>query len=263
MKLVWENGRQWFSVHRFLVDPANIKDEEILLEGDDFKHLKQVLRLGPQDTIHVFDGSGIEYVSTIVSINENNALAKIESSYKSDTEPKARVTLFQGIPKGNKMDLIIQKTVELGVYKIVPIITERTVVKINEKDKAKKANRWSKIAKEAAKQCHRAYIPEVLKPIKFGDLSELLKDFDSSFLLYENESKKCLKEVLKCYTINKIEDISIIVGPEGGFTDQEIEIFRKWGHDTVGLGRRILRTETASISALSIIMYELGEMTYG
>lgn len=96
-------------MHRFFVDPANIRNEEVLLEGDDFKHLKLVLRLRPQDTIHVFDGSGTEYVATISSINESNALAKIQSLYKSDTEPKVRVTLFQGVPKGDKMDLIIQK----------------------------------------------------------------------------------------------------------------------------------------------------------
>lgn len=251
-------------MHRFFVDPANIRNEEVLLEGDDFKHLKLVLRLRPQDTIHVFDGSGTEYVATISSINESNALAKIQSLYKSDTEPKVRVTLFQGVPKGDKMDLIIQKTTELGVYRIVPVITDRTVVKINEKDKAKKTTRWSKIAKEAAKQCQRAYVPEIFQPVNFGEISEYIRGFDASVLLYENESKKCLKEVLKCYTINKIEDISIIVGPEGGFTDQEIESYRKWGgYDTAGLGRRILRTETASIAALSIILYELGEMTYG
>ena len=127
-----------------------------------------------------------------------------------------------------------------------------------------KTTRWSKIAKEAAKQCQRAYVPEIFQPVNFGEISEYIRDFDASVLLYENESKKCLKEVLKCYTINKIEDISIIVGPEGGFTDQEIESYRKWGgYDTAGLGRRILRTETASIAALSIILYELGEMTYG
>ena len=146
-----------------------------MLEGDDFKHLKLVLRLRPQDTIHVFDGSGTEYVATISSINESNALAKIQSLYKSDTEPKVRVTLFQGVPKGDKMDLIIQKTTELGVYRIVPVITDRTVVKINEKDKAKKTTRWSKIAKEAAKQCQRAYVPEIFQPVNFGEISEYIR----------------------------------------------------------------------------------------
>ena len=250
-------------MHRFVVDPANIKDDEVLIEGHDLIHLKNVLRLKPKDIIHVFDGSGMEYVSAIVSVNENNALARIQSSYKSETEPELRVTLFQGIPKGDKMDLIIQKTVELGVHKIVPMMTERTVVKLKEKDIAKKVNRWSRIAKESAKQCGRAYIPQLVHPIEFQHLPDMLKEYDASILLYENESKKCLKEVLKCYTINKIDDISIIVGPEGGFAHQEIETYRNLGYDTVGLGRRILRTETASISTLSIIMYELGEMNYG
>lgn len=247
-------------MHRFLVDPTNIKGGQVMLEGDDFKHLKQVLRLGPKDTIYLFDGSGVEYIANILAVNKNNAVAGIISTFKAETEPEIRLTLFQGIPKGEKMDLIIQKGVELGVHKIVPVITERTVVKIDEKDKSKKVDRWLRISKEAAKQCRRAYIPYILEPIYFKEAIEMTRSFDSSVLLYENEAKKCLKEVLKCYTINKIEDIALFVGPEGGFASQEVELFAKTGSDIVGLGKRILRAETAAISVLSIIMYEMGEL---
>lgn len=247
-------------MHRFMVAPNNITNEEITLEGDDLKHLSQVLRLRPGDTIHVFDGSGIEYEASIISSDKSRAIARINTSFQNKTEPETRVTLFQGIPKGEKMELIIQKGVELGVHSIVPVITSRTVVKLNKKDSEKKAERWTKISIEAAKQCRRAYVPQILEPISFDEALVKAEDFSAVLLLYENEGKKCLKERLKCYNINKIKDIALFVGPEGGFTLEEVRNYTDKGYDIVSLGKRILRVETATISVLSIIMYEMGEM---
>lgn len=247
-------------MHRFMVAPNNITNEEITLEGDDLKHLSQVLRLRPGDTIHVFDGSGIEYEASIISSDKSRAIARINTSFQNKTEPETRVTLFQGVPKGEKMELIIQKGVELGVHSIVPVITSRTVVKLNKKDSEKKAERWTKISIEAAKQCRRAYVPQILEPISFDEALVKAEDFSAVLLLYENEGKKCLKERLKCYNINKIKDIALFVGPEGGFTLEEVRNYTDKGYDIVSLGKRILRVETATISVLSIIMYEMGEM---
>lgn len=243
-----------------MVAPNNITNEEITLEGDDLKHLSQVLRLRPGDTIHVFDGSGIEYEASIISSDKSRAIARINTSFQNKTEPETRVTLFQGVPKGEKMELIIQKGVELGVHSIVPVITSRTVVKLNKKDSEKKAERWTKISIEAAKQCRRAYVPQILEPISFDEALVKAEDFSAVLLLYENEGKKCLKERLKCYNINKIKDIALFVGPEGGFTLEEVRNYTDKGYDIVSLGKRILRVETATISVLSIIMYEMGEM---
>lgn len=243
-----------------MVAPNNITNEEITLEGDDLKHLSQVLRLRPGDTIHVFDGSGIEYEASIISSDKSRAIARINTSFQNKTEPETRVTLFQGVPKGEKMELIIQKGVELGVHSIVPVITNRTVVKLDKKDSEKKAERWTKISIEAAKQCRRAYVPQILEPISFDEALVKAEDFSAVLLLYENEGKKCLKERLKCYNINKIKDIALFVGPEGGFTLEEVRNYTDKGYDIVSLGKRILRVETATISVLSIIMYEMGEM---
>ena len=201
----------------------------------------------------MFDGSGTEYEANIFSIEKSSAIAEIKATVKSETEPEVRVTLFQGLPKGEKMDLIIQKGVELGVHRIFPVITNRTVVKLNKKEH-KKTERWQRISREAAKQCRRTYVPEVTEPVTFD---EALIKANTLVGLYScmRMKKKCLKETLKCYNINKIKDIALFVGPEGGFTSQEVENCKNLGYNIVGLGKRILRAETASISVLSIIMY--------
>ncbi len=247
-------------MHRFIVDPNSIQNGQVKLEGDDLKHLRKVLRLGPGDLINVFDGCGKEYEAKVLNVDKACAIAEIVSSFLTDTEPQIKLTLFQGLPKGEKMDLIIQKGVELGVHRFIPVITDRTVVQLDRKDGEKKAERWSKIAREASKQCRRALVPEISVPLSLDEAISEFEKYDAVLLLYENESKKCLKETLKCYTINKIKDIALFVGPEGGFTPYEVEKYTKLGFDITSLGERILRTETAAISVISIIMYEMGEL---
>jgi 16S rRNA (uracil1498-N3)-methyltransferase len=243
-----------------MVAPEQIQDKRITLTGEDHKHLSQVLRLGPGDIIGVFDGSGMEYEARLIKVDKAEALAEILSSRLSDTEPRLRVTLLQGIPKGEKMDWIVQKAVELGVYQVIPVITQHTVVKLDQKERQKKAERWNRIAREAAKQCKRAFVPQVLTPVSLDEMLKLRDNYDAAVLLYENEQKKCLKELMICYTINKIGDIALFVGPEGGFSSLEVDKCFQNGFAVAGLGKRILRSETAAISGLSIIMYEMGEM---
>jgi 16S rRNA (uracil1498-N3)-methyltransferase len=247
-------------VHRFIVDPKSIHNGHLRIYGDDLKHLRTVLRLGPGDSINVFDGTGKEFEAKLLSVDKTCALAEITASFQTEAEPEINLTLFQGLLKGEKMDLIIQKGVELGVRSIIPVITDRTVVQVDNNKSEKKALRWSKIAREASKQCRRAMVPHISEPISFDEAISESKRYEAALLLYENESKKCLKETLKCYTINKIKEIALFVGPEGGFTPHEIEKYTNSGFDVAGLGRRILRAETAAISVISIIMYEMGEL---
>lgn len=247
-------------MHRFMVDPGQIRDGLICIRGSDFKHLSQVLRLGTGDIIQVFDGSGMEYTARLSELGRDQAIAAIVESYQADTEPRVRLTLYQGLPKMEKMDLIIQKAVELGVCRIVPVLTRRTVVQLDGPSAEKRAVRWNRIAMEASKQCGRACVPEVIKPLSLEDALHDLRDPDLAIALYENEEKKCLKELLKCYNINDAGNIALFIGPEGGFTKEEADAMRQGGIKTASLGGRILRTETAAISGISIIMYEMGEM---
>lgn len=237
-----------------------MKNGMITLSGSDLKHLAQVLRLRAGDVIQVFDGSGAEYDARLVDLGKREAHAEIIETRAADTEPRVRLTLFQGLPKAEKMDLIIQKTVELGVSMIVPVVTQRSVVRPDENKWDRRLERWNRIAAEAAKQCRRAVVPKVAAPVSLREALDVSGNAAAALVLYENEQKKCLKELLKCYNINKIGDIALFIGPEGGFSKEEIDEMTGFGVSAAGLGRRILRTETAAISAVSIIMYEMGEM---
>ena len=247
-------------MHRFMVDPDAVRDGIIYLSGDDLKHLSQVLRLRTGDIIEVFDGSGTEYEARLTEVGKIEARAEILKSQLADTEPNIRVTLYQGLPKAEKMDFIIQKAVELGVFRIVPVTTQRTVVQLDDQDKKRKLERWNRIAREAAKQCKRTCVPEVALPMTLKSALKESGNADAAIALYENEQKKCLKELLKCYNINKIGDIALFIGPEGGFSNDEVVEMTESGAVTAGLGKRILRAETAAVSVISIIMYEMGEM---
>jgi len=243
-----------------MVNPGQFKEGVVCIEGSDLKHLSQVLRLGKGDIIEVFDGTGIAYTARLTEIGRDRAMALIMESRPAGTEPRIRLTLYQGLPKMDKMDLIIQKAVELGVYRIVPVLTQRTVVQLDGSSAEKKMLRWTRIAIESAKQCGRACVPEIMNPLT---LKEILRGFecpDLAVALYENERKKCLKEILKCYNINDIGNIALFIGPEGGFAEEEADAMRQAGIQTACLGNRILSTETAAISGVSIIMYEMGEM---
>lgn len=240
---------------RFFVTPLQVDGDYILIEGTDVKHIRDVLRLDISDTITVCAGTSKEYKAELITIEKDIIKAKIIYELQCDTEPKVNVTLYQGIPKGDKMELIIQKAVELGVTRIVPIIMERSVVKFDsDKDKFKKTERWNRISMEAAKQCNRGIIPEVMEPITFNNV---IKNFDLNNLLlmpYENEQNTTLKSVLTEQKGTKA--ISLLIGPEGGIAQAEYISAVEIGFKSVTLGRRILRTETAGFVVLAAIRYE-------
>lgn len=244
---------------RFFIDKEAISDEHIIITGEDVQHIRKVLRMRQGEKLIACDMNGTDFECEIESINEKSVDTRILQRRESDTETPIKVTLFQGIPKSDKMELIIQKCVELGVYSIVPVKTERTVVKFeNSKDEEKKQQRWQKIANEAAKQCNRGRLPEVNKPVGFNEALTAAKGYDLVLVPYENEEQQGLKQVLKSKV--DVKSIAFFIGPEGGFTEEEIAKSLDLGYLSVSLGKRILRTETAGLTVLSILMYELGDV---
>ncbi len=244
-------------MHRFFIEKRDIVNDRVTIKGEDAHHISRVLRLKEGDTITLCDGEGIDYAAAVGNIDKHSIETVIKGKSPSKGEPGVNAVLYQGIPKSAKMDTIIQKCTELGVKRIVPIYTQRTVVILgSEKDKKKKLERWGKIAEEAAKQSGRGVIPYIDMPMT---LSEAIKDaaaLDMAIIPYELEKDLSIREVLKG---NKA-DIGFFIGPEGGFASEEIEEARKAGIVPVTLGSRILRTETAGIVVLTCIMYHYDQM---
>ncbi len=245
-------------MHRFFVKRENIRKDSIIVDGEDVQHISRVLRLQPGDRIVLCDGEGTDYLSVIESMDKHSIRAAIIDKEASRGEPDIHVVLYQGIPKSTKMDLIIQKCTEMGINRIVPVSTARTVVKLeSEKDEKKKVERWSKIAEEAAKQSGRGVIPRIDMPVT---LAEALKDaakLDTVIVPYELEGSLALKEALRS---GKGRSIGFFIGPEGGFEPSEIYKAKGAGAVPITLGSRILRTETAGVVVLTGIMYEYDQM---
>jgi len=203
------------------------------------------------------DTKGTDYEVEIKELGSDYVSTLIISSQPSKTESLVDITLFQGIPKSDKMELIIQKSIELGIKRVVPVITERTVVKIrNESDAENKRVRWQRIALEAAKQSNRGIIPHVDIPITFDHAIAVAKDAQLGIIAYEKEKEQSLKKFLT----DRIQSVSVLIGPEGGFTEDEVSRAYGLGIKPITLGPRILRTETAGIAVVSILMYELGDI---
>jgi len=247
---------------RFFITKDNIFQDKIIITGEDYNHIKNVLRSRVGDHLVLCDGESKDFHVTIDAFDTNKIITTILNKQENRTESFVNITLFQGIAKGDKMDFIIQKGVELGVKCIVPVITERTVVRFEKgKDEIKKKERWQKIAFEAAKQCNRGIIPLIGAPLYLDKALDIMYKFNLSLIPYEKEKCFTLKSVLSDLK-NKgsdkdIIEIAVFIGPEGGFSEKEIEAGIKAGVVPVTLGPRILRTETASLATITIIMYEL------
>jgi 16S rRNA (uracil1498-N3)-methyltransferase len=244
---------------KFFVPKENIKNDTILINSEDVSHITRVLRMEKGDTLLLCDGRGFDYDAEITDISSKEIICKITSSRKSDTEPNIEVTLFQGLPKASKMEYIIQKTTELGITRIVPCKLSRCVMKIeNAKTEAKKLERWQKISESAAKQSGRGIVPEIAPVATLDDAISQLKECDIAFAPYECEDMQSLKSVLT--SVDAPKKIGFIIGPEGGFDMSEIEKLRAAKIQTVTLGKRILRTETAGEAVLAMTMYEKGDI---
>lgn len=240
---------------KFFVNSQQIQKNVIFIEKDDANHMISVLRMKKNDKVLVCDGQNTDYECIIKNIGKDVVELEIEKIMESKTEPHIKVTLYQGLPKADKMELIIQKCVELGVSKIVPMATDRAIVKIEDGKKSeKKIERWNKISESAAKQSQRSKIPEVTEVVQFSKaLEQALNENDSVIIPYENEEGFSLKQFLTNFEGNSI---AVFIGPEGGFADKEIKLVKQKGINTVTLGNRILRTETAGLVTIANIMYE-------
>ncbi len=248
---------------KFFVNEEQINNQKIKIQGTDVNHIKNVLRekVG-SELIICNEKTGQDYLCEIKEIKEENIICNIKEKLMNNVESNIKVTIMQGLPKADKMELIIQKSVELGVNNIIPIEMKRCVVKLKDKDKIKKIERWQKISEVAAKQSGRNIIPEINQVENLKNICETFKNYDIVLLAYENEKENTIKNELKQLkekNQNKNEDvkIAILIGPEGGIAEEEVEIARKKGAKIITLGKRILRTETVALNVLSIIMYEL------
>ena len=250
---------------KFFVKEEQIKEDKIIIQGQDVNHIKKVLRAKIGDELQICNNKTKEnFLCDIENIENEEILCKIKEKVEEKAESNIEVTIFQGLPKADKMEYIIQKSVELGVYDITPVEMKRCVVKLDEKDKNKKQLRWQKISEVAAKQCGRDIIPQINKIINIKNICELIKKYDIVLVAYENEKQNTLKEQLNLIKekMEKLKSdelikIGIVIGPEGGLEEQDIEKLKENGAKIITLGKRILRTETVALNVLSIIMYEL------
>ena len=245
---------------KFFVNNNQIKDNKIEIIGEDIKHIKKVLRKKVEDEITICDKeSSQDYLCKIAKIDDEKIECEILEKIEGIVEPRIKVTIFQGLPKADKMELIIQKSVELGVNEITPVEMNRNIVKFDNKDKEKKLQRWRKISEVASKQCGRNIIPDIKEIINVKNICNLCPNYDIVLVAYENEKTNRLKDEIKKLKNNTKKDlkIGVVIGPEGGIEEKEIEILKQSNAKIITLGKRILRTETVALNILSILMYEL------
>lgn len=244
---------------RFFVGKNNInlENKTCIIEGEDVKHISKVLRCRIGEELEICDNDNNEYICEITNIDKSQVELNIVEVVDIKRESDLKIKVYQGLPKGPKMEMILQKLTEVGVDEIILVQTKRTVVKVDDKKEDKKIERWERIIYEAAKQSKRGKIPKLRGVLSFKEALADMKENDFNIAPYENERTKSIKQAIKGVDI---KNIGIFVGPEGGFEDTEINAIEEIGGQSVSLGPRILRTETASLVASSIVLYELSDL---
>ena len=244
-------------MYQFFVEPSQIQDKKIIITGSDVNHIKNVLRMKPGEEIAVSNGiDGREYRCGIEAFAEDTVVCTLRFIKEEGVELPSPIYLFQALPKADKMELIVQKAVELGVHEIIPVAANRCVVKLDDKKAAGKASRWQGIAEAAAKQSKRGVIPVVRSPLSFQEAVNLAGDMDVRLIPYElAEDMAHTRSVIEA--VKPGQSIAVFIGPEGGFEEREIQTAISAGIEPVTLGKRILRTETAGLTVLSWLMYHL------
>ncbi len=244
-------------MYQFFVEPNQINDKRVVITGSDVNHIRNVLRMKPGEEIAVSNGTdGREYRCGIVEIGEEQVICELRFIKEDGLELSSRVHLFQGLPKADKMELIIQKAVELGVYEVIPVETKRAVVKLDAKKARQKTERWQAIAEAAAKQSKRRIIPRVSEPVTFARALERAGGMEVKMIPYElAEGMERTKQMIS--SLPEDADIAVFIGPEGGFEESEIKAAAEAGVVSITLGKRILRTETAGLTVMAWIMYQL------
>ena len=246
---------------KFFIKSENLKENnEIWITGNDVNHIKNVLRKKVDDLLNICNSdTSKNYEAKILKLLDDKIICQIISDKISNSESSLNLTIFQGLPKADKMELIIQKSVELGVNDITPVEMNRSIVKFDNKDKEKKLQRWRKISEVASKQCGRNIIPDINEIINVKNICNLCPNYDIVLVAYENEKTNRLKDEIKKLKNNTKKDlkIGVVIGPEGGIEEKEIELLKQSNAKIITLGKRILRTETVALNILSILMYEL------
>ena len=243
-------------MQQFFVTADQVQENQIYIEGTDVNHMKNVLRMRPGEKLGISDGNNHHYICQVEKYEDAQAVLTILEEESVDTELPSKVYLFQGLPKGDKMELIVQKAVELGVYQVIPVATKRAVVKLDAKKAKKKVERWQQIAVSAAKQAGRGIIPAVGEVCTYAQALKYAEELDVVLIPYElaegmEETKQIIAE------IRPGQSVGIFIGPEGGFEKEEVEQAVKAGAEPLTLGKRILRTETAGLTMLSVLMFHL------
>jgi len=245
-------------MYKFFVKEEQIEDNRINITGEDVNHIKNVLRLGGGEEICICNkDTSKSYMCKIIDLDNNLVICEILKDILDTTEANIYIHIFQGLPKADKFEFIIEKCTEIGAKEITPVAMKRSIVKLDEKDKVKKLDRWQKIAEVAAKQSKRDTILKVNNVINFQNIFEKVKDYDILLIAYEEEKETTLKTVLSKFKDKKNLKVAVIIGPEGGIDENEINLCKENQFTSVTLGKRILRTETAPLVISSNILYEL------
>lgn len=244
---------------KFFVNEDQINNNVIEIINEDVNHIKNVLRLEEETLIQISDGVK-NYISKIITIEKDKVICQIIEELENENEAKVQIDIYQGLPKSDKMEYIIQKCTELGVNQYFPVNMKRSIVKLSGKDEEKKILRWQKIAEGAAKQSGRDIIPKVYNIQNMNNVCNNIQNYDIVLVAYELEKDNSLKRELEKIKINKNAKIAILIGPEGGIEEEEIDLLKKNGAKIISLGKRILRTETVALVVSSIIMYEFNEL---
>lgn len=250
---------EWITMHQFFVAPSQIdvENKTVTITGPDVNHLKNVLRMKIGEELAVSNGQdGKEYRCAVRAYHDAEVECELRFVKEEGVELPAKIHLFQGLPKADKLELIIQKAVELGVYQVIPVETKRSIVKLDEKKARAKTARWQQISEAAAKQSKRGIIPEIKEPVSFRKALEMTEKMDVKLIPYEMaEDMERTRTLIG--GIKPGQEIAVFIGPEGGFDETEIAAAREMGVEPITLGRRILRTETAPLAVLSWLGYHL------
>ena len=245
-------------MHRFFVNRESIIADHVKMTGSEVEQIRKILRMKRGEEIAILDGLGWEYRVQLKEIKKGYVAGEIKFKDFKAEDSKIKIILGQGIPKGEKMDFVVQKATELGVSEIVPLKLERCVVKIPPLGGLEKIKRWQRIAKESSEQSLRRFIPSINTIYDLRQFCDKYKNTDLKIVFYEEEEKRGLRNLLSGK--GEVKSISVIVGPEGGLSSEEIEIANSYGFISAGLGQRILRTDTVALTAISILQFSYGDI---
>lgn len=240
-------------MQRYFLPIEAFHGDQVIFSGDELHHITRVMRYTSGDRVIACNGMGRDVLVEFTTVHKDEVVGQIVEELAESRELPVEITLAQGLAKGEKMDLIVQKATEMGATQIIPFTSSRTIVKLNDKKESNRISRWHKIALEAAEQAHRSRVPEITEVISYKELMQEGKQYDAALIAYELENQQKLSEILD--KLGKGSRILVVIGPEGGFSEEEVTLAVETGFHSISLGKRILRTETAGISALAMLAY--------